>query len=273
VAVVLFGIVGLFAKLVNLPAVILVLGRVFFSSIFLWTFLAVRRQKIRLEKKKDYLWMVGAGIVLALHWTSFMQSIQTSTVAIGTLTFSTFPLFVTFLEPYVFREKLKISDIVCAAIMLGGVVLIVPEFRLGNQMTQGVLWGLFSALTYAVLSLMNRWLSSRYSGTLTAFYEQAAAAVVLLPSLFILRPSVTVTDIGVLIVLGVVFTGLSHSLFISGLRTVKVRTAGIISGLESVYGIVGAFLVLGEVPGKREILGGVVILGVVFYSTMCSSKQ
>lgn len=273
VAVVLFGIVGLFAKLVNLPAVILVLGRVFFSSIFLWTFLAVRRQKIRLEKKKDYLWMVGAGIVLALHWTSFMQSIQTSTVAIGTLTFSTFPLFVTFLEPYVFREKLKISDIVCAAIMLGGVVLIVPEFRLGNQMTQGVLWGLFSALTYAVLSLMNRRLSSRYSGTLTAFYEQAAAAVVLLPSLFILRPSVTVTDIGVLIVLGVVFTGLSHSLFISGLRTVKVRTAGIISGLESVYGIVGAFLVLGEVPGIREILGGVVILGVVFYSTMCSSKQ
>lgn len=273
VAVVLFGIVGLFAKLVNLPAVILVLGRVFFSSIFLWTFLAVRRQKIRLEKKKDYLWMIGAGIVLALHWTSFMQSIQTSTVAIGTLTFSTFPLFVTFLEPYVFREKLKISDIVCAAIMLGGVVLIVPEFRLGNQMTQGVLWGLFSALTYAVLSLMNRRLSSRYSGTLTAFYEQAAAAVVLLPSLFILRPSVTVTDIGVLIVLGVVFTGLSHSLFISGLRTVKVRTAGIISGLESVYSIVGAFLVLGEVPGIREILGGVVILGVVFYSTMCSSKQ
>lgn len=272
-AVVLFGIVGLFAKLVDLPAVILVLGRVFFSSIFLWAFLMVRKQKIRLEKKKDYLWMIGAGIVLALHWTSFMQSIQTSTVAIGTLTFSTFPLFVTFLEPYVFQEKLKISDIVCAAIMLGGVVLIVPEFRLGNQMTQGVLWGLLSALTYAVLSLMNRRLSSRYSGTLTAFYEQAAAAVVLLPSLFILRPSVTVTDIGVLIVLGVVFTGLSHSLFISGLRTVKVRTAGIISGLESVYGIVGAFLVLGEVPGIREILGGVVILGVVFYSTMCSSKQ
>lgn len=273
VAVVLFGIVGLFAKLVDLPAVILVLGRVFFSSIFLWAFLMVRKQKIRLEKKKDYLWMIGAGIVLALHWTSFMQSIQTSTVAIGTLTFSTFPLFVTFLEPYVFQEKLKISDIVCAAIMLGGVVLIVPEFRLGNQMTQGVLWGLLSALTYAVLSLMNRRLSSRYSGMLTAFYEQAAAAVVLLPSLFILRPSVTVADIGVLIVLGVVFTGLSHSLFISGLRTVKVRTAGIISGLESVYGIVGAFLVLGEVPGIREILGGVVILGVVFYSTMCSSKQ
>lgn len=272
-AVVLFGIVGLFAKLVELPAVIIVLGRVFFSSIFLGIFLVVRKQKIRLDKQKDYLWMVGAGIVLAVHWTSFMQSIQTSTVAVGTLTFSTFPLFVTFLEPYVFHEKLHISDIVCAVIMLGGVILIVPEFRVGNQMTQGVLWGLLSALTYAVLSLMNRRLSEHYSGTLTAFYEQAAAAVVLLPAIFILRPGVTAADIGVLIMLGVVFTGLSHSLFISGLRRVKVRTAGIISGLESVYGIVGAFFVLGEVPGIREIAGGIVILGVVFYSTMRSSEQ
>lgn len=272
-AVMLFGIVGLFAKLVELPAVIIVLGRVFFSSIFLWAFLAFRKQKIRLERRADYLWMIGAGVVLAVHWTSFMQSIQTSTVAIGTLTFSTFPLFVTFLEPYVFHEKLKLSDIVCAGIMLGGVILIVPEFRLGNQMTQGVLWGILSALTYAVLSLMNRKLSSQYSGTLTAFYEQAAAAVVLLPALFILRPTISGADVGVLIILGVIFTGLSHSLFINGLRTVKVRTAGIISGLESVYGIAGAFIVLGEVPGIRELAGGAVILGVVFYSTMRSSKQ
>ena len=54
VAVALFGFVGLFAKLVDLPAVIIVLGRVFFSSIFLWIFLRFKKQKIRLEEKSDY---------------------------------------------------------------------------------------------------------------------------------------------------------------------------------------------------------------------------
>ena len=44
VAVALFGFVGLFAKLVDLPAVIIVLGRVFFSSIFLWIFLRFKKQ-------------------------------------------------------------------------------------------------------------------------------------------------------------------------------------------------------------------------------------
>ena len=76
VAVALFGFVGLFAKLVDLPAVIIVLGRVFFSSIFLWIFLRLKKQKIRLEEKSDYLWMGGAGAVLAIHWSSYMQSMN-----------------------------------------------------------------------------------------------------------------------------------------------------------------------------------------------------
>ena len=76
IAVALFGFVGLFAKLVDLPAVIIVLGRVFFSSIFLWLFLRFKKQKIRLEEKSDYFWMIGAGMVLAVHWSSYMQSIQ-----------------------------------------------------------------------------------------------------------------------------------------------------------------------------------------------------
>ena len=155
------GFVGLFAKLVDLPAVIIVLGRVFFSSIFLWIFLRLKKQKIRLEEKSDYLWMVGAGAVLAIHWSSYMQSIQSSTVAVGTLTVSTFPVFVIFLEPYLFHEKLKKSDVFCTLMMLVGVFFIVPAFQMDNQITQGVLWGLLSAFTYAILSLMNRRFSSR----------------------------------------------------------------------------------------------------------------
>lgn len=51
VAVALFGFVGLFAKLVDLPAVIIVLGRVFFSSIFLWIFLRLKSRKFAWRRK------------------------------------------------------------------------------------------------------------------------------------------------------------------------------------------------------------------------------
>lgn len=273
IAVLLFGLAGLFAKWVLLPAVIIVLGRVIFSSLSLFFLLRVKRARVRLDKGRDYILMITAGIVLAVHWTTFMQSIQTSTVAVGTLTFSTFPLFVTFLEPVLFHERLKSSSVVSAVVMLAGVLLIVPEFHLGNTMTQGVIWGMAGSLSYAVLSLMNRMFMEKYTSSLTAFYEQATAAVVLLPSLFLLKPVVSGKDILVLVLLGVVFTAFAHTMYIEGLKHVKVQTAGIISGLESVYGIIAAFLFLGEKPGIKELAGGVIILGVVFYSTRLSSRE
>ncbi len=226
-----------------------------------------------LNSFKDYVLMITAGIVLAVHWTTFMQSIQSSTVAVGTLTFSTFPLFVTFLEPLLFREKLRVSSIMSAFIMLAGVLFIVPEFEIGNRMTQGVLWGMAGSLSYAVLSLMNRLFMERYTSSKTAFYEQATASIVLLPTVFILQPAAEARDILVLLLLGVVFTAVAHTMYIESLKYVKVQTAGIVSGLESVYGICAAFLFLGEKPGIKELAGGMIILGVVFYTTLASSGK
>lgn len=273
IAVLLFGLVGLFAKVVALPAIILVLGRTFFSSAFLGGYLAVKRQKFALKTRGDYVLIVFAGIILAIHWTSFMQSIQVSTVAVGTLTLATFPLFSAVLEPLLFHEKMRVSDIACALVMLGGVACIVDDFSLEGSMAQGVLWGLLSAFTYALLSLANRKFSSGYPASLVSFYEQATATVVLLPALFVLKPSFTALDIGMLAIMGIVFTAIAHTLFIGGLRTVKVRTAGIITGLESVYGVVAALLFLGEIPGIREVIGGAIILAVALYSTLASTRS
>lgn len=273
IAVLLFGLVGLFAKVVALPAIILVLGRTFFSSAFLGAYLTVKRQKFALKTRGDYVLIVFAGIILAIHWTSFMQSIQVSTVAVGTLTLATFPLFSAVLEPLLFHEKMRVSDIACALVMLGGVACIVDDFSLEGSMTQGVLWGLLSAFTYALLSLANRKFSSGYPASLVSFYEQATTTVVLLPALFVLKPSFTALDIGMLAIMGIVFTAIAHTLFIGGLRTVKVRTAGIITGLESVYGVVAALLFLGEIPGIREVIGGAIILAVALYSTLASTRS
>lgn len=273
IAVLGFGLSGLFAKLVGQPAIVIAWGRVVFSSIFLFILLKARRQSITLNCRRDYLLLASAGILLAIHWTTFMQSIQVATVAVGTLTFSTYPLFVTFLEPYFYHEKLQKTDVVCALIMLAGVMLIVPEFHLDNSMTQGVIWGMIGSLSYALLSLMNRRFSGKYPGTLVSLYEQGTAALVLFPALFILLPAFTARDIAGLLILGIAFTAGSHSLFISGLKHVKVQTAGIISSLESVYGILAALVILKEVPGLRELIGGVIIMGVVFYSTLASAGE
>lgn len=270
IAVLLFGLSGLFGKLLSLSSIIIVLGRVFFSSTFLLVTILFLKKDLKLNHHRDYFILGLMGIILAVHWSTFFASIQVSTVATGLLTFSTFPVLVTFLEPYFFKEKIKLSDILVALITFLGVVLILPDFELGSNLTQGVLLGLISGFTYAVLSMLNRKYIKDYSSLIIAFYEQFVSMIVLMPFLFIQKPVFELRDILLLMLLGVVFTGVSHTLFINGLKNVKTQRAAIISSLEPVYGIIFAGFLLGEIPTLREIIGGIVILGTVFYSTVKS---
>ncbi len=267
IAVLFFGLAGLFGKLVNQPPAVIVFGRVFFAMAFLLPALWYRKQGLKLDKTADYLALLFQGLILAVHWVTFFKSIQVSTVAVGLITFSTFPIFVTFLEPIFSKEKLKPADIALALVTFMGVVIVVPAFSLDNTTTQGALWGITSGLTFALLSIMNRKYARSYSSLVVAFYQDAAAALFLLPFLFMPAPAMTLPDMLLLALLGIVFTGVAHSLFIKGLAHVKAQTASIIASLEPVYGILAAAIVIGAIPVLRELTGGAVILGAALYAT------
>lgn len=271
-AVLLFGLAGLFGKLVSLPPMIIVLGRVIFAAIFLFFVNSATKQDMKLKDRRDYAYLAILGLILAVHWVTFFLAIQMSTVAIGLLTFSTFPVFVTFIEPLFFKEKIRIHDILTAAVTFLGVALVIPGFEFSNALTQGALWGIVSGFTFAILSILNKKYVIRYSGLVISFYQDCAAAIVLLPFLFTVKPHFLLKDVLLLILLGIVFTGISHALFINGLSSVKAQTASIIASLEPVYGIIATALLIGEIPTLRMIAGGTVILGTAFYSTIISGS-
>ena len=272
-AVMMFGIAGVIGQYVEVPSVMVALGRVICSSIILQTIALLKKESLKLESKKDYALIIFSGAVLALHWTSFFQSIQVSSVAIGTITFSTFPLFLTFLEPLIYREKLSVRSIVSAIILLIGVIITIPEFSMENQVTIGIAWGMLSSLTYAIITLANRYFSSKYQGRIVSLYEQGTAAVVLLPTLFLVKATWRTQDIIGVALIGCICTAFAYSMYISAQKKVKAQTAGLISGMETVYGIIYALVLLGEVPTLREVIGGIVILSVGLYSSLKPDKK
>lgn len=267
-AVMLFGLSAVLGQFVDAPAAVIAGGRVVWSSLALLVLSLAKKSDLKLKSKKDYAAALSAGVVLAIHWTTFFQAIQSSSVAIGTITFSAFPLFLTFLEPLVFHEPLRLRSLVTALLLLVGVGITVPDFSLENQVTLGIVWGLVSALAYAVLSLANRYLSGRYEARTVCLYEQGTAAVVLLPVLVFSRVTWSLQNFAGIAAIGLLCTAIAHSLYVAAQRHVKAQTAGIISGMETVYGILFALLFLGEIPGPRELIGGAVILGVALFSSL-----
>jgi len=269
-AVFLFGFAGLFGKFIDADPATITFGRTLFAGIAILVGLILSKTNLSIQSRRDLFTLILSGLVLAVHWFSFFKAIQVSSVAVGLLSFSTFPLFVTFLEPYFFNEELKRSDVTVAVIVVIGLVLVIPSFDFSNHVTQGVIWGIFSGLTFACLSLLNRLHVVRYQPLAVAFYQHAFATGINLPAVVLSNGLLSSQDILLLLILGIICTALAQWLFIGSLKHIKAQLASVIAGLEPVYGIVFALLLLNEVPTTRTIIGGFIILSAVY---MAMSKQ
>lgn len=267
-AVLLFGGAGLFGKLVQISAGGIVLGRAFLAAIFIFILTQLWGEKLELRSKKDGLRFCVLGIILAFHWVAFFKAIQLSSVAVGLLMFSTFPIFTTFLEPIQTKEKLHGKDILLAILTFVGVGLVMPSLDFGQQDTQGALWGIAAGFSFAILALICKQMGKNYSSNFISGGQNAVAALVLLPLFWKDVWCATWNDWFWLLILGVVFTGIAHTLFISSMQGMKAQTASLITSLEPVYGILFAWLLFNETPSVKMLLGGGIILGVAFYATV-----
>ena len=271
----LFGMSGLFGKFIAASPLFIVLGRTLFAAMALGLYArAVSGTRLSGFSRHTLGLFMLQGALLAVHWYFFFLSIQLSSVALGLVTFSTFPLFVTFMEPLAFREPLKRRDIFTAVAVFSGICLVLPDIDLSNQTTLGGIFGILSGLTFAILALVNRKNVRVSDPVAVAFFQNLFAALCLVVPIILIQPVCpTARDLPALIFLGVVCTALSHTLFISSLRQIRAQTASVITGLEPVYGIVLAFFLLREIPAAATLAGGLIIIGATVAAGYLASFQ
>jgi drug/metabolite transporter (DMT)-like permease len=278
-ATVLFGLAGLFGKWIAAPALMVAGLRTtiatlcFAGLLAAWPRLGAQPQgAASAGRLRAALLALLAGAVLGVHWWMFFSAIQASTVAVALLAYSTAPGFVAVLEPLLQRKAPAASALLAAGFVLGGVALMVPRWSLEEATAIGAAWGVGAGLLFAVLMLLNRHLVPRYGPVRLSFYLNVGASVVLLPALPSVWVPLGVNDWVLLVVLGSGFTVLAHTMFTASLLRLKAQTAAIVSALEPVYGIIGAALLLGEIPTLRAMAGGVVIVATVLWVSTRESR-
>jgi drug/metabolite transporter (DMT)-like permease len=260
IAVLLFGLAGLFGKFLTLPAWCIVMGRTGFAAIALGGVLFFTKGRNLPTNANDIGPFGLLGLILAVHWITFFHAIQISSVAVGLLAFSTFPVFITCIEPWWFKEQRRPMDTVTTLLVVLGLGIMVFPSSFGGAVFSGVCWGAISGFTFAVLSLLNRKWVRKYPPAVIAFYQNAGVTLLLLPMMGWVDVHMDVAQLGMLAFLGVVCTAISHALFIRGLISVRAQLASVIACLEPVYGIIFAYLLLHEIPSAYTLTGGAVIL-------------
>lgn len=269
----MFGLTGVFGKLAAASAAVIVLGRAGFAVIALAGFAALsRRTRWYSLTLKDARSLLISGGLLAAHWVSFFVAVKVAGVAIATLGFASFPAFTVLLEGLIFRERIRFNEGVLVMLVSVGLILVTPSFDLASQATEGLLWAIAAGLTFSLLSLNNRANAGRVPAVQAAMWQNAVVALCLLPFAAPQLSTVRPLDWLWIGLLGVLCTGVAHSLFVASLAVIKARTAAVVFALEPVYGITLAWLLFHETPTLRMLLGGaLIIIAIVVSSRLASS--
>ncbi|MCF5722862.1 DMT family transporter [Pseudomonas syringae] len=261
VTAILFGLTGIFGALIHASASVITFGRAAFAMLALAVFALLQgRALLRgLNRKKLFVYFIS-GLMLAAHWVTFFIAIKVGGVAVATLGFASFPAFITLLDLAVFRDRPHLAESLLLLLVTLGLVLVTPSFELANQGTVGLLWGIASGLSFALLAMTNRRATDGRNGVQVVFWQNATVAVVMAPFAVLDLVQLGPVDWLNLAILGVLCTAVSQALFVKSLKGLNARSAGMIISLEPVYAIACAWWLFHEAPSYRMLAGGALIV-------------
>lgn len=272
-AVLIFGLTALFSKLITLTALEITLLRSIFAVLVIFVIFLWQNKSIRLSLTRDYGIVIFLGVLLALHWVTYFHAMQVSSIAVGVIALYTFPIMTVFLEPLFHGEQPHIKDVISALFVLFGIYLIVPEFSLSNETTQGILWGVLSALFFALRNIIQGHYFIGYSARHSLFYQTLVTFVVLLPFSFEVIPEVTNNQWGQLMILGIFFTAVPHTLFAFSLLNLKAKSVSLVACVQVVYASIFAALLLGEWLEFSTVIGGLIVVSAAMYESYTAGRK
>lgn len=269
----LLGGTALFSKLIPLSALDITFGRSLPAFIMLFLFVKLSGESLKLNQTKDYFIGLGLGIIMAVHWVTYFASMQYASVSVGIIALFTFPVITVLLEPLFEKIRICWQDIASALVVLVGIYLIVPSVSLSDDVTLGVVIGVFSAFLYAIRNLLHRKYFSHYSGAKAMGYQ----IMVICPCLILfLSDDFVVMDMStaiLLLLLGTVFTALPHAMVATALKHLRAKTFSLVACMQPFYGVVFAIIMLNENPTWQTLVGGMLVVSAAVYETINTHRQ
>ncbi|REG89600.1 DMT family transporter [Winogradskyella sediminis] len=264
---------GPLGKFIDMPTPVIIWWRSIIATILLFLFCIYKGINLKIKTKKDRLTFFIAGLLMGGHWIFYFYALKLSNVAIGMISLFTFPVIIALLEPLFSKVKLDPIHIVLGIMVLLGIYILAPDFNLESNQLQGVLFGILSALCYALRILMLKDHITNYSGIMLMFYQVLILTVVLAPILFFMDTSNIKTQYPYVLLLAIVTTTFGHTMFVNSLQYFKASTASIIGSTQPIFGIIIAFFFLNELPSPNTFIGGSLILATVIIESVRSNKS
>ena len=266
-------------------SIVIAAGRLLIASLVLVP-IALTRFRDQLRGLSETEWVKAglSGLFLALHFATWITSLEYTSVASSVVLVTTTPLWVALLSPLILRERLHRAVLVGLAVSVAGGVVV----GLGNacHLVQGELvcqaqdfsggamlgnfLALFGAWMAAGYMLMGRQLRKKLDTIpYTAVVYGTAAVLLLIVVTIQAEPVFSYSGETYLwlLALGIFPQLLGHSLFNWSLKYISAAYVSLTLLGEPIGTIILALIFLGESPLLLEGLGaGLILMGIVIGS-------
>ena len=278
-SMVIFGTIGIFRRYIPLPSSLVAMTRGLTGMLFLLLVMLLRRRSMNraaVRRKLGMLCLSGAAI--GVNWILLFEAYNYTSVATATLCYYLAPMFVILASPLVVGERLTAKKLICVLAALLGMVFVsgVLEAGGGSSDLKGVLLGLGAAVLYASVVLMNKQLGDVPAWDRT-IVQLGSSAAVLLPYVLLTEDvgalSFTPGTLALLMVVGVVHTGMAYAMYFGSLMQLKAQTAAILSYIDPVVAVLLSALLLKEHMSLLSGLGAVLVLGAAVISELPNPRR
>ena len=264
----IFGTIGVFRRYLDVPSGFLAMLRGAIGALLLVVVLLVSGKRLSLSNVRRNWWrLILGGAMIGFNWIFLFESYRYTTVAVATLCYYMAPVFVMLVSPFVLGERLSRRKIVALSIAFLGIMLVSGVFSsesIGQSGGLGILYGLLAALLYAAVIVLNKTVVGVGASERTVV-ELLSAAIVLLPYTLIFEEigsiAFTPLTIVLLLVVGLVHTGLAYAAYFASLSHLSAATVSILSYIDPALAILLSVLFLDEPFTLSILFGTFFILG------------
>ena len=258
-----WGFISVIVVGVKLGPLPLTVYRLVLAALAVGAVLALSRRLDLLRVHAHRPLLVASGVALGLHWWSYFETIKLAGAAVANFIVYTAPVLVAVVAPLVLPEAR--SRVVLAALVpgLAGLLLIALGGGSGGAHVRplALVTGGIGAVTYGALVVSIKALTTRLPTLTITFWNYPLATLALIP--FLPTAGRVLPHPGEwpwVVLLGVVFTGLSGYLYIGLLGRVTAQAMGILSYIEPVSAALLTWAILGQSFGWQVAVGGTLVV-------------
>lgn len=276
----IFSSIGIFVRFIPMPSSVIACARGLIGMIFLLFVVLVTRNKISFKNiKNNLIVLLLSGAAIGFNWIFLFEAYNYTTVATATLTYYLAPFFVMLASPFLLKEKLTVKQFLCLIGAIIGMVFVSGVVKNGipeADELKGILFGLSAAILYASAIILNKKLKeiSAYEKTVM---QLGTAAVVVIPYIFLTEDitQLTFTPLTavMLLITGIVHTGIAYALYFNSMKDLKAQTVAIFSYIDPAVAILLSAFILKEDMDIYGIVGAVLILGSALLSEINIVKK